>query len=105
MSYVTTENGIGCRLRMSEMPVTGDIQVETVDIGFTYKCLLGRTAWWLRTWALEYTGWVQNSNSTFMVCTHTFFSNTRPLTHMHPPTHTPTFSFLNSCLLLTLVRP
>lgn len=30
MSYVPTESGIGCHLRMREMAVAGDIQVETV---------------------------------------------------------------------------
>lgn len=35
MCYLSTENEVGCAVRRSEMPVTGYIHIETMDIEFT----------------------------------------------------------------------
>lgn len=35
MGYLSVENEMGCPVRRSEMPITTDIQVKTVDMEFT----------------------------------------------------------------------
>lgn len=103
------QNGIGCHLPMSEIPVTRDIQMEAMDMGFRYR-------WSLRQNSLVAKNMVSGINwmaSKSQLCLHLalFFSqHTPPHTYpllTPPPTHThiTTFSFLNPSLLLTLLKP
>ena len=88
------QNGIGCHFIISEIPVTGDIQVEAMDMGFPYR-------WSLRQNSLVAKNMVSGINwmaSKSQLCLHLalFFFPTHTPSHtptLPPHTHITTFSF------------
>lgn len=76
------QNGIGCHLTMSEIPVTRDIQMEAMDMGFRYR-------WSLRQNSLVAKNMVSGINwmaPKSQLCLHLalFFSQHTP-PHTYPP--------------------
>lgn len=98
MSYLTPGNGMGCHMRISERLITGDIQVETMDMRFTYRWSRRRNSFVAKNMGCRI-NWMGSKSQLHIYTVH---PNTHPLTHIHSRPATP--AVLNPCLLFTLLK-
>ena len=92
MGCLTTETGVCRWVRMSETPLTGDIQVERMDTGLTYRWSLRQDSLVAKSMRSGI-NWMGSKSQLYIDRLHlTFVSrHTPPQTHIpHAPSHIPT---------------